>query len=72
MTLYARMCGWTLARGHARSGERVAIASYLGHKDRFDEALGEFARAYADQNDRDYESLKAAVAVGRIDAVTGR
>jgi uncharacterized protein (DUF2252 family) len=55
MTLYARMCGWTLARAHARSGDRIAISSYLGANDVFDRAIADFATAYADQNERDYE-----------------
>ena len=58
--LYAQMCGWTLARGHARSGDRVAIAAYLGTKDVFDRAIADFASAYADQNQRDYDSVKAS------------
>jgi len=58
--IYARMCGWTLARAHARSGDRIAIASYLGTSDRFDRAVADFAGAYADLNDRDYEALAAA------------
>ena len=63
--VYAEMCGWTLARGHARSGDRIAISSYLGSGDTFDRAIAEFSSAYADQNDRDYqrvaEVLQAAV-----------
>ena len=57
--IYAQMCGWTLARGHARSGDRIAIAAYLGSGDVFDKALADFAVAYADQNDRDYAEAKA-------------
>jgi hypothetical protein len=68
---YARMCGWTLARAHARSGDRVAIAAYLGRKDIFDLAIADFASAYADQNERDYEALVAAAASGRIAARMG-
>jgi hypothetical protein len=59
---YAQICGWSLARGHARSGDRVAIASYLGNSDRFDRAIDEFAVAYADQNERDYETVRSALA----------
>jgi uncharacterized protein (DUF2252 family) len=59
-TAYGEMCGWTLARAHARSGDRIAIASYLGTGTAFEEALGSFAEAYADQNDRDYVAFKAA------------
>ena len=66
--IYARICGETLARAHARSGDRVAIASYLGHSDRFDRAIAEFAAGYADQNDRDYAAFADAVASGRVEA----
>jgi len=68
MRLYGELCGWTLARAHARSGDRIAIASYLGASDVFDRAITEFAAAYADQNERDHQSLVAAVASGRIAA----
>jgi hypothetical protein len=68
---YAEICGWTLARAHARSGDRAAIAAYLGHSDRFDLALTRFAEAYADQNERDYEAFAAAVKTGVITAETG-
>ena len=71
MALYGQMCGWTLARAHARSGDRVAIASYLGGNDTFDRAIAEFAEAYADQNERDYQALVDAVKSGRITAQTG-
>ena len=64
-TLYARICGATLARAHARWGDRIAIAAYLGKGDRFDRAIAEFASRYADQNERDYEALLDAVKVGR-------
>ena len=67
-TLYARLCGATLA--HARWGDRIAIASYLGKGGAFDRALADFAVAYADQNERDYEAFVAAVSVGRLDAQT--
>jgi uncharacterized protein (DUF2252 family) len=66
--LYARLCGETLARAHARSGDRVAIAAYLGGSDAFDEAIAAFASSYADQNERDYEAFVAAVASGRLEA----
>jgi hypothetical protein len=66
MTLYARICGWTLARAHARSGDAVAIASYLGSSDAADRALASFAEAYADQNERDYTALKDAADSGRL------
>ena len=68
---YGRACGWTLARAHARSGDRVAIASYLGKSAVFDRAIAAFAEAYADQNERDYRELQAAVQDGRVDAQTG-
>jgi uncharacterized protein (DUF2252 family) len=68
---YAKLCGWTLARAHARSGDRVAIAAYLGKSDAFDSALGEFAAAYADQNESDYRALLDAVDAGRVTAVSG-
>jgi Uncharacterized protein conserved in bacteria (DUF2252) len=71
MTFYARICGWTLARAHARSGDPVAMAEYMRDGDAFDRALVDFSRRYADQNERDYESFVNAVASGRIDAVQG-
>jgi uncharacterized protein (DUF2252 family) len=71
LRLYGALCGWTLARAHARSGDRIAIAAYLGGSDVFDRAITQFAAAYADQNERDYESLVQAVASGRITAERG-
>lgn len=71
LILYARICGWTLARAHARSGDRIAIASYLGKGDVFDRALSDFATAYADVNERDYKRLAEAAADGRIVAELG-
>jgi hypothetical protein len=71
MTAYGRMCGWTLARAHARSGDRVAIAGYLGSGTAFDEAIAAFAEAYADQNERDHRALADAVESGRIAASPG-
>ena len=71
MATYGKLCGWTLARAHARSGDRIAIASYLGSGDSFDRAILEFSLAYADQNERDYQQLAAAVKSGRITAETG-
>ena len=68
MRLYGELCGWTLARAHARSGDRIAIAAYLGGSDVFDEAICQFAGAYADQNETDYHALLAAAASGRITA----
>jgi uncharacterized protein (DUF2252 family) len=69
MRLYARLCGGALARAHARSGDRIAIASYLGGSDKFDQAMVDFAEAYADQNERDYEAFSAAADSGQV-AVT--
>jgi uncharacterized protein (DUF2252 family) len=65
---YAETCAWTLARAHARSGDGLAIAGYLGHGDRFDRAIADFAEAYADQNARDHAALAAAVEAGRLEA----
>jgi uncharacterized protein (DUF2252 family) len=66
LVLYAGLCGWTLARAHARSGDRVQIAAYLGKSERFDGAVADFAEAYADQTERDYAALCAAVESGRV------
>ena len=71
MTIYAELCGHTLAKAHARSGDAIAIASYLGGADSFDRALASFAEAYADQNERDYDALQQAVASGRVASQTG-
>ena len=71
MTVYAELCGRALAKAHARSGDAIAIASYLGAGDSFDRALASFAEAYADQNERDYRALQDAVAAGRVAAETG-
>ena len=68
---YGKACGWTLARAHARSGDTIAIASYLGKSDTFDRAVADFAETYADQNERDYKALRDAVDSGRIKAETG-
>jgi uncharacterized protein (DUF2252 family) len=68
---YGAVCGWTLARAHARSGDRVALAAYLGNGPSFDVAVAEFAEAYADQNERDHASLVDAIAAGRIPAEAG-
>jgi uncharacterized protein (DUF2252 family) len=67
---YARMCGWTLARAHARSGDSIAIGAYLGGGEEFDKALADFAERYADQNERDHQALIDAVREGRLEAVT--
>ncbi len=71
MTIYVEMCGWTLARAHARTGDRIAIDAYLGKSDAFDRGLAEFAVAYADQNERDYLALVEAVKSNRVKAETG-
>jgi uncharacterized protein (DUF2252 family) len=71
MAFYADVCGWTLARAHARSGDPVAIASYLGGGDRFDRAMTDFAERYADQNERDYEAFCEAIRSGRLEAIEG-
>jgi uncharacterized protein (DUF2252 family) len=71
MATYGRLCGWTLARAHARSGDRIAIASYLGKSPVFDRAIVEFSHAYAEQNERDYKALAEAVKSGRVTAETG-
>ena len=71
MRLWGEMCGWTLARAHARSGDRIAIGSYLGKSKEFDNALVDFSIAYADQNEGDYRLLQEAVASGRVIADAG-
>ena len=71
MNIYGRLCGWTLARAHARSGDRHAIAAYLGKSPTFANAVGAFAEAYADQNERDHAALAQAVEDGRIAARLG-
>jgi uncharacterized protein (DUF2252 family) len=71
MATYGELCGWTLARAHARSGDRISIAAYLGNGDKFDRAIVEFSKAYAEQNERDYQALNAAVKSGKIDAQAG-
>jgi uncharacterized protein (DUF2252 family) len=71
LAVYARLCGWTLARAHARSGDRVALAAYLGHSAKFDHAIADFADIYADQNELDYAAFQAAVKDGRAEAISG-
>ncbi len=71
MTGYGRMCGWTLARAHARTGDRIAIAAYLGGSDTFDQAVADFGETYADQTERDHAALADAVASGRVQAQMG-
>jgi len=69
MTEYAEICGWTLARAHARSGASAQISGYLGKSDSFDKAIAAFSIAYADQNERDHADLKKAIRSGRVEAV---
>jgi uncharacterized protein (DUF2252 family) len=71
LTFYGRTCGWTLARAHARSGDPVAIAAYLGASDAFDKSITDFSQRYADQNEQDYEDFVKAVQSGRLQAVEG-
>jgi uncharacterized protein (DUF2252 family) len=71
MAIYGQLCGWTLARAHARSGDRIAIASYLGGGKSFDRAILEFSQAYAEQNERDFQQLTDAVRTGKLVAETG-
>jgi hypothetical protein len=71
MSIYADLCGWTLARAHARSGDLVAIGAYLGRSDAFDGAMADFAETYADQNERDHAALRQAVADGAVTAELG-
>ena len=71
LAAYADLCGWNLARAHARSGDRVAISGYLGKSDKFDQALASFASAYADKNERDYHAIKTAADSGRVTAEYG-
>jgi hypothetical protein len=70
MAVYAGLCGWTLARAHARSGDRVSLAAYLGGSNKFDQAIAGFAETYADQNERDYTALQNAVKEGKAEATT--
>jgi Uncharacterized protein conserved in bacteria (DUF2252) len=71
MAFYGRICGQALARAHARSGDRVAIAAYLGKSDRFENAIADFAETCAEQNVRDHSALVEAAATGRVAAQTG-
>ena len=70
LRVYARLCGLTLARAHACSGDRIALAAYLGGSGKFDQAIADFAETYADQNQRDYAALQAAVKNGGAEATT--
>ena len=71
LTLYGQLCGWTMARAHARSGDPVAIAAYLGNGTQFDRSITDFAGRYADQNERDYQEFTAAIKSGQLTAVEG-
>jgi sugar/nucleoside kinase (ribokinase family) len=71
LNFYAGICGWTMARAHARSGDPVAIAAYLGASDAFDKSITDFSQRYADQNEQDYEDFVKAVQSGRLQAVEG-
>jgi uncharacterized protein (DUF2252 family) len=68
LVVYGQTCGWTLARGHARSGDRVAIAAYLGASAEFDHAIARFAASYAEQNDLDHQTLAQAINAGTVSA----
>ena len=72
LTCYAKACGWTLARAHAKAGDPWAIAGYLGKQGEFELAMGKFAVAYADQAERDHAALKAAVSAGRVEVEVER
>jgi uncharacterized protein (DUF2252 family) len=71
LRIYAAMCGWTLARAHARSGDAIAIAEYLGKRDTFDQSIVDFSKGYADQNERDYQEFAEAIGSGRLQALEG-
>ena len=69
--LYGGICGWTLARAHALSGDAVALAAYLGKSDKFDRSVTDFSQRYANQNERDYQAFTEAIRSGRLEAVEG-
>ena len=71
LEFYARFCGQTLARAHARSGDPIAIAAYLGKKDKFDQSITDFSERYADQNEHDYQAFTQAIRTGRLEALEG-
>jgi uncharacterized protein (DUF2252 family) len=71
LSFYAGICGWTLARAHARSGDPVAIAAYLGEDDQFDRSISDFSQRYADQNEQDYQAFAEAIRSGRLQALAG-
>ena len=71
LTFYAGICGWTLARAHARSGDPVAIAEYLGRGEEFDRSITDFAERYADQNEQDYQQFVTAIRAGQLAVLEG-
>ena len=71
LAFYARQCGWTLARAHARSGDPIAITAYLGKGDGFDQSITDFSERYADQNDKDFQAFTKAIRTGRLTAIEG-
>jgi NAD(P)H-dependent flavin oxidoreductase YrpB (nitropropane dioxygenase family) len=71
LAFYAGVCGWTLARAHARSGDAVSLAAYLGTKGRFDDSIADFSQRYADQNEQDYQAFTKAIRSGRLEALEG-
>jgi uncharacterized protein (DUF2252 family) len=71
LSFYGKLCGWTLARAHARSGDPIAIAAYLGKSNAFDKAIVDFAERYADQNEKDYKAFVKAIKAGRLAAQKG-
>jgi uncharacterized protein (DUF2252 family) len=71
LRFYAGICGWTLARAHARSGDPIAIAAYLGKRDQFDRSISDFSQRYADQNEQDYKAFATAIRSGRLEALEG-
>jgi uncharacterized protein (DUF2252 family) len=71
LRLYAGVCGWTMARAHARSGDAIALAAYLGKNDKFDRSITDFSERYAEQNERDYQAFRQAIRSGRLEAIAG-
>lgn len=71
LAFYAGICGWTLARAHARSGDAIELAAYLGKSDKFDRSVTDFSERYADQNERDYRAFDKAIRSGELEAVEG-
>jgi hypothetical protein len=71
LRFYGGICGWTLARAHARSGDPIALAEYLGKSDKFDRSIADFSARYADQNEKDYQAFGQAIRSGRLQAIEG-